>query len=278
MNKAPDKNRILSALEFEWNAILDLCKELNDSEWETPTDCPGWSVKDNVSHILGTELMLSGTPMPDVEIADASRLKNDIAKMNERWVQERRSRAGAEVLAEYESVTKTRMSFLHGLSSEAWEDEAMTPIGPAPFGRFMQIRVLDSWIHEQDIRTAIGKPGNDDGTTPIDVTLDEIENALGFVVGKRGGAPDGVKVQFEVTGKSARNIFVEMAEGRGNITDGSGGPADVKLTASAAVFGRLFGGRKDGQSILSSGDLSIETQEGHEELAQNILNNLGYMV
>ncbi len=50
---------------------------------------PGWSVQDNVSHIVGTEAMLSGEPGPTIEIdREASEhVRNDIGVFNEQWVE-----------------------------------------------------------------------------------------------------------------------------------------------------------------------------------------------
>ena len=37
----------------------------------------------------------------------------------------------------------------------------------------MRIRVFDCWLHEQDIRDAVGRPGGEDGPA-ASVALDEI--------------------------------------------------------------------------------------------------------
>ena len=43
----------------------------------------------------------------------------------------------------------------------------------------MQIRVFDCWLHEQDIRDAVGRPGHETGLA-VEVVLDEMATALGF--------------------------------------------------------------------------------------------------
>ena len=40
------------------------------------------------------------------------------------------------------------------MSQEEWDAESFTPAGKSTYGRFMQIRVFDCWLHEQDIRDA----------------------------------------------------------------------------------------------------------------------------
>ena len=55
----------------------------------------------------------------------------------------------------------------------------------------MEIRVFDCWYHDQDIREALGRPGFLEGPV-ADLSLGRIPpKALGYVVGKKAGAPPG---------------------------------------------------------------------------------------
>src|SRR5215213_6083530 len=40
----------------ERSALLELLADLSASEWEAPTVCPGWSVKDVAVHLLGDDI------------------------------------------------------------------------------------------------------------------------------------------------------------------------------------------------------------------------------
>ena len=35
------------------NALTELCAPLTEAQWKTATDCPGWTVQDNMSHLVG---------------------------------------------------------------------------------------------------------------------------------------------------------------------------------------------------------------------------------
>ena len=67
----------------------------------------------------------------------------------------------------------------------------------------MRIRTFDCWLHEQDIRDAVGRPGGEDGAAAA-LALDEMTSAIGYVVGKKAGAPQGSRVRFDLTGPAAR--------------------------------------------------------------------------
>ena len=60
------KKDIIEGLEEVWAAWENFGSELSEEEWLTSSRCPGWTVKDNLSHIAGTENMLAGNPAPEI--------------------------------------------------------------------------------------------------------------------------------------------------------------------------------------------------------------------
>ena len=62
------------------------------------------------------------------------------------------------------------------MDAEAWAAEGFTPAGTDTYGRFMRIRIFDTWLHEQDIRDAMDRPGHESGL-PVELTLDEMSRA-----------------------------------------------------------------------------------------------------
>ena len=66
----------------------------------------------------------------------------------------------------------------------------------------MEVRVFDSWVHEQDARRALDRPGGC-GNRASALALDRVQGAMPFVVGKQAGCPDGTAVRFEVVGPGA---------------------------------------------------------------------------
>ena len=66
-------------MEQVWSAIIALCSTLTEREWKTPTDCPGWTVQDQVAHMLGSESRLLGLPTPEHTPPDTSHVKTSLA-------------------------------------------------------------------------------------------------------------------------------------------------------------------------------------------------------
>ena len=60
---------IVDALEETWSSIDRARCVPNPEAYDAPTPCPGWSVRDVLSHLVGFELMLRGAPVPAVRRA-----------------------------------------------------------------------------------------------------------------------------------------------------------------------------------------------------------------
>jgi len=68
----------INTLEHTWNSISSLCATLSEEQWKTQTQLPGWSVQDNLSHMIGTERMLQGLASTEHRASDMSFVKNPI--------------------------------------------------------------------------------------------------------------------------------------------------------------------------------------------------------
>ena len=68
----------------------------------------------------------------------------------------------------------------------------------------MELRAFDSWVHEQDVRRAVGRPGGAGGAASA-IAVDRVQGAMGFVVGKKAAAPEGSVVAFDLSGPGPRN-------------------------------------------------------------------------
>ncbi len=264
-----DRDRVVSALDEAFDAVVDLADGLVPDEWDRPTACPGWSVKDNVSHVIGVESMLLGRPTPEDTLPEAvPHVRNDFGRVNEVWIESYRVHAPAEVLTDLRSVLTERREALAGMDQAVFDQDSFTPAGPDTYGRFMQTRVMDIWIHDQDIREAVGRPGHLEGLAPS-VALDEVALLLGYVIGKRAGAPAGSSVRLELTGPMARRIDVDVTD-RARVVGSLTGEPTATLTVPGDRFMRLVGGRGADPSVVQVG--------GDRALGEAVVANLGIMI
>ncbi len=264
---------LIDALAEEVSALDDLLSELVDEEWEAESPCPGWDVQANVAHIIGTESMLAGVDAPPTEgdLSAREHVRNDIGGFNEVWVAALADDAPADVLARFREITARRLDDLRAMDQEAWDAEGFTPAGKDSYGRFMRIRVFDCWMHEQDIRDATNRPGHTWGPA-VNLSLDEVAASLGFVVGKKAAAPDGASVTFALEGEIDRHIHV-LVDGRAGVVDELDGPATATIHLDVHTLSRLIGGRVELAAVSNR-----ITLDGDRDLAQRVVDNLGYTI
>ena len=273
---AVPKASTVEALDAVWRSLRELLGALTDDQWRTPTALPGWDVQANVAHIVGTEAMLAGDPTPEVVVDREAHphVRNDIGQFNEVWVRALATEAPAAVLARFDDVTARRLAMLRAMDDAAWDAESFTPAGRDTYGRFMRIRVFDCWFHEQDVREALDRPGHCTGPG-VDVTLDEMSSAMGFVVGKRAGAPAGSSVTFDLTddgGEPYRQVHVAVGE-RASVVESLDAPAAATLTVPVVPFTRLCGGRAGAERYAPLVRIS-----GDGELGGRVLASLAYTI
>jgi uncharacterized protein (TIGR03083 family) len=268
-----DRIRIVGALFETWDSITDLCSELSPAEWKAPTDCPGWSVQDHLAHMVGTESALAGRMVPDVSVDRYAYVRNAIGRSNEAWVEQRRSWVPEDVVEEFRAVTALRHDALSALSQDDFDAPSWTPAGPDTYGRFMQIRVMDCWTHEQDMREAVGRPGHQAGPA-VAVALDEVMGALGYIIGKQAGAPRGSSVRLVLTGSEARTVDVAV-EDRARVTEQPLADPTTTVTMPVTTFMRLAGGRTDPARMLAQG---VVGTSGDRSLGEQVTTHLGYMI
>jgi len=265
-----EKDRVVGLLGGEWATITQLMAALPDDAWSTPV-LPGWDVHDVLAHIVGGERMLAGDAAPETPagLEDAPHVRNPIARVNETWIVALRPLPHAALLGMFRAITEERLAALQAMSVEEFHAPSWTPAGDGTYGRFMEIRLFDAWMHEQDIRNAVGKPDNEDGPA-ADAAIDEVAGALGYIVGKRGGAPQGSSVKITLTGPIQRELCV-VVDGKAKVVIAIDGQPTAGLALSSSLFLRLAGGRVDPERCLPEVRLS-----GDAALARQLATHLAY--
>jgi uncharacterized protein (TIGR03083 family) len=148
-------------------ALLELLSSLAAGQWQAPTVCPGWSVKDVALHLLGGDIDLLSRRRDGAAPADApsqpagfQELVASLDRLNQAWVAATR-RISPRLLGELLAVTgEATRRYLTSLDLFAVE-ESVSWIRPDPVPNWLDVarQYTERWTHHQQIRDAVGVPG-----------------------------------------------------------------------------------------------------------------------
>ncbi|MBD8504910.1 maleylpyruvate isomerase family mycothiol-dependent enzyme [Hoyosella sp. G463] len=273
MPSTPAQDEIVPALIEQWDVLDGLLREIPEADWRAASILPGWRVQDIVSHIVGTELMLLGEqpPAPVSDPREHEHVHNDIAAINEQWVEHLHDETPERMRDRFRAVMSQRATTLRELSSEQWDQASFGPTGPTTFGGFMRIRLFDCWMHELDLRDSTGLAGDEGGPRGV-ISLDVIAAGLPYAVGRKARAPRGSTITFTTTGPVERAIHIEVGE-KARLVPAHDGPPTVAITLPFGLLARLAAGRV--RAVDHRGEITVEGDAG---LATAILDNLAFVM
>jgi uncharacterized protein (TIGR03083 family) len=266
--------RARNALEETWGGLAEVCWELSGTEWALPTECPGWDVRDQLSHLIGIERAIMGEPVPQWDGPLGEHVRNEFAATNERFVAVRRAAPGTTVRAEFVEVTTARLAQLDALTAADWAVVGYSPMGQVPYAQFMTVRVFDSWVHEQDVRRALDRPGGS-GNAASELSLDHVQRAMPYVVAKLAGCADGTIVRFAIAGpgRDARTCTIAVEGGRARPAGDEVAPT-VTISLSALDFMRLGCGRATSAQVEAAGGVGLD---GDGPVGRSVLGAMNFM-
>lgn len=267
-----DLRALLAAWEDSLHAVVELGKRLAPEQWETPTECPGWTAGDVVRHLAWIEAFLAGRQEEphEPDWASLPHVTNDFGRLTETGVDVRRSHAQQDVCTELDGLIDVRLAQLMAVEPLDLATEVMGVFGkPVPLQSLLRVRTFDVWTHEQDIRRATGLPGNL-STPAAQVSAVQLVRSLPFVLARNLGAAPGTSMRVAVEGAIAFEAWSAVDdEGRGSALDALGVPDEptIALETDWETFARLGTGRLD---VEDPAVLARVRLTGDEQLAARI--------
>ncbi|MDQ1627826.1 MAG: hypothetical protein QOI54_1570 [Actinomycetota bacterium] len=248
----------VDAFEQSVRSLLSVLTTLEERDWSRPTELPGWSVQDVVAHLAATERELLGDPRPASLPSYGPHVRSAFGRHMEDGVQARRGLPPGRLVAELRQALEERLPVMRRMraqdppvrvpADERWDTELL-----------LRNRAFDAWMHEQDVRRAVARPGNLDGPGAA-VTRDLLRGALPVLVAKRAGARPGQSVTLRVSGPVRFEATVVVADnGRAARAEAPGGAATATLVADWETVVRLLGGRVSPAEavVATSGDVEL---------------------
>ncbi|MGI8644974.1 MAG: maleylpyruvate isomerase family mycothiol-dependent enzyme [Nocardioides sp.] len=265
-----DQDRLAGYVEVWWQAVDDftsLLEETPAAQWATPTDLPGWDVHAVAAHTAHLEGILAGNREETVEVGEPDHARGLMRLYTEQGVVARRDRTPDELINEIRAAATSRHT---ALLDDPPTDGAAKP--EQIFGglawdwqTLLRNRPLDIWMHEQDVRRALDRPGGLDSPAAAHTT-DYLSESLGFVLAKRLGAPAGTTVRLDIEGHPPVAYCVSD-QGRGERLQELPPEPSAAIAMDRETFVMLAGGRR------TPPDDAV-TITGDRELGRRLLDTL----
>ncbi len=226
------------------DSLLELLSSLSEDDWNKPTACPGWSVKDIASHLLGGEVGILSRKRDGYAYSGSDSISWEdlvvlINRLNDSWVKAT-SRISPRVLCELMKLTGEQVcDYFKSLDPCAvggpvdWASSE-----PAPAWLDLAREYTERWHHQQQIRDAVEKPGMKDPRFFAPV-LDAFVRALPRTYAEVY-SEDGTLIALSITGDSGGRWFLLRENGRWNLYVEAGKPADAGLVIEQDLAWCLF--------------------------------------
>jgi uncharacterized protein (TIGR03083 family) len=237
--------------------------ELTDTDWEQATDCPGWRARDVLAHLVDIEEVLTAEDEPEptrgVPLSEWTKI----------GVDQRRAVPPVQLLAALDTAIRRRLAYLtDNPPSDPKDAPPRTPAGQRwDWDTLLRNRAIDMWVHDQDIRRAVGRPGGFDNAG-AQVTITSFGLGLPYVVGKKVQPPAGTTVVWDIDGTHPAQHAVEMSEtGRAVPLPEPPSEPSARLGMDTETFVVLAAGRRRPEDV----EVSVA---GDNDLAARVLDEM----
>ena len=251
-------------------ALFALLTGLSPADWERPTVCASWSVKDVAAHLLAGDVgilsrLRDGYTAGESPGETYEEFVAFINRLNDSWVQATR-RLSPRLLCDLLEFTGPPVEeFFASLDPYA----AGVPVawaGPASAPVWLDLarEYTERWHHQQQIRDAVGRPGLKEPRFFAPV-LDAFVRALPHTF-REVSAAEATTLQFSVRGDSGGDWFLVREAGQWELFL----EADSKATAKVSLD------QEDAWRLLTRGIRPDEarvraTTEGEEKFVARML-------
>ncbi|MEV0400462.1 maleylpyruvate isomerase family mycothiol-dependent enzyme [Actinoallomurus sp. NPDC050550] len=155
------REEVVAGLSGQYAVFAALIDGLTSEEWDTPTRCTGWQVRDVAGHVVGNAVDtvngVAGTRTPD-EQARAFR-----------------GEGPDDLAAALRSAAGRLIPLLEKLDDRVWDRPS--PVPGRSIGNGVHTLWYDTFVHGDDVRAALGRP-DDRGpglAGSVDWLRDELE-------------------------------------------------------------------------------------------------------
>lgn len=247
--------------------LASLLRGLRPVDWERPTACALWSVKDIVAHLLDTGLRRLSfgrdalQPAPDPGIASYADLVAYLNRLNSEWVAAARRLSPRVLMDLLDRIEPDLHAFFQSLAPHAPAAFAVAWAGEETSPNWFDIgrEYTERWLHQQQIREAVGAPGLSEPAW-LHPVLDIFVRALPFTYRDVEGST-GRSLQLDILGPAGGTWTLRWSSGAWQLFEGSdpspSGRVSLDQMTAWKLFSKGLSPAEAARRITIEGDLSL---------------------
>jgi uncharacterized protein (TIGR03083 family) len=230
-----DRDEMVGLASTEYERLLALLRDLRPDEWDLPTVCDAWDVREMVAHLLGAAEGNASIRENVRQLARGRRRVRGTDRplvdgVNEVQVEERDHLTPAQLVDRLAEVAPEAIRGRHRTPGPLRGVRIPDPTGPLTLGHLVDIiYTRDEWLHRVDIGAATGREP--------ELTAEHDGRIVADVV-REWAAKHGETVVLELTGP---------AGGRYHQHD----PSAPVVRLDAVTFCETVSGRRPGEGLLA---------------------------
>jgi uncharacterized protein (TIGR03083 family) len=217
------------------DALYGMLGVLQAEDWRRPA-LRGLDVQGLVGHLTGVEEDVHRALAGDLHVAGASHVGSTQAAADRQA-----GRSPAETRAEWRHAADRTLDLVHAAGDPG--AEVAVHGMRLPLGMLLVVRAFELWVHDNDIRQAVGLPPSVPDASTLSLMTQAAARLLPHTA-DRGGLREPTSVHLVLTGPGGGTWDIAMCDGLAATA-----PAAVGIVTDAVGFCRLVANRATPDSL-----------------------------
>jgi uncharacterized protein (TIGR03083 family) len=271
----PSRQELLGIAHAERQRLGRTMQYAPPESWEQPSACSGWWNRDVVAHMGGQDTaaahLFLGDPAEELDAYRTGLSSDDaftVDGLNVYLVNNRSGLPFRDALTTWGQAAEATLDFAAALSDDAWRDERFPwLLGPIAARYLVQSRVVEWWVHGEDIRATTGL-GPQVQHWPIFLTVDMGVRMLPWTLGEAGIDLEGASVQIDLEGAGGGSWHWGLGAGEAPPSDKK---PDAFIQGRAPQFALMSAHRLTVDDVLDSGNIVLG---GETSIAESVVRHI----
>lgn len=268
-----ERTRLVAIAQAERARLGRTIQYAPPETWQAPSPCAGWRNRDVMAHLAAQEIAAVQVIRGDAaEEFVAFRAANGdefwVGGFNEWAVRIRDEQPDRQILEDWGRAADLFLADVARLPEADWRDRRVPWVaGDIGVRYLVQSRVVEWWLHGEDVREASGIGGNAQ-QGPVELVNDLAIRMLPWSLAQAGLGFHGRTIRIDLEGVGGGSWTWALAPRE---TPDPDRKPDAFIQGRATAFASVAGRRLPADAFLESGDLVLG---GEEDVALAVLDHL----